>query len=144
VNYPTEPTTMWFDRRLVMRKSPIHNIGTFTTHDIRAGELLILVTGGIVFTPEDWEAGKVQVEPELYNQESLGENQFIVTPKAFHYYINHACEANIVDLSRSSNAVQYVAARAISAGEELTADYYTQATLDQCACGAPGCRWASR
>jgi hypothetical protein len=31
MNYQTEPLTMWFDRRLVMRASPIHGIGTLST-----------------------------------------------------------------------------------------------------------------
>jgi hypothetical protein len=29
---------MWFDRRIVMRRSPIHGTGSFATHPIRAGE----------------------------------------------------------------------------------------------------------
>jgi uncharacterized protein len=144
VHYQTEPTTMWFDRRLVLRRSPIHGIGTFATHDINAGELLILVTGGIVVTTEDWQTGRVDLEDEMYNQETLAENVFIVTPKMFHYYINHCCEPNAVDLSRSANATQYVALRHIHAQEEITADYYTQTTLAMCACKSPRCRWTSQ
>lgn len=53
MNYQTEPITMWFDRRLVMRTSPIHGIGTFATHDIDAGKLLIMVTGGIPHSKEN-------------------------------------------------------------------------------------------
>jgi SET domain-containing protein len=139
--YQTEPTTMWFDRRLVLRRSPIHGIGTFATHDIAAGELLILVTGGIVVTTEDWQTGRVDLEDEMYNQETLAENVFIVTPKMFHYYINHCCEPNAVDLSRNGKATQYVALRHIHAQEEITADYYTEATLAMCACKSPRCRW---
>ena len=89
---------------------------------IDAGELLILVTGGIVVTPEDRQTGSIQVEGEMYNQETLAENVFIITPKVFHYYINHSCDANIVDLSRRANSTQYVASRAISAHDEITAD----------------------
>lgn len=67
MNYQTEPLTMWFDRRLVMRKSPIHNIGTFATHDIGAGELLMIVTGGLVVTREDQRSGSLQLVPDMYN-----------------------------------------------------------------------------
>ncbi len=141
MNYPTEPITMWFDRRLVLRKSPIQGIGTFATHAIGAGELLILVTGGIVFTAEDWQAGRVQLEAEMYNQASLADNVFVVTPKLFHYYINHSCEPNAIDLSRSANATQYVAARSIRADEEVTADYYDETSLEMCFCQSPKCRW---
>ena len=47
MTHQTESVTMWFDRRLVMRASPIHGIGTFATHSIQAGTRLIWVTGGI-------------------------------------------------------------------------------------------------
>jgi SET domain-containing protein len=134
---------MWFDRRLVLRKSPIHNIGTFATHDIGAGELLMLVTGGIAFTGEDWASGDLQLEAEMYNQEKLADNLFIITPKVFHYYINHSCDSNAIDLSRSPNSTQYVASRLIRANEEITADYYDKTTLESCACNSPRCRWTN-
>ena len=141
MNYQTEPITMWFDRRLVMRKSPIQGIGTFATHAIQAGEMLIMVTGGIVFTPEDWQSGRLQLAADMYNQESLVDNLLIITPKVFHYYINHSCDPNAIDLSRSANSTQYVAARNIRADEEITADYYDETTLEVCACKSPRCRW---
>ena len=141
--YQTEPITMWFDRRIVLRKSPIHGIGTFTLHDIEAGELLIMVTGGIVFTAEDWETGKLQVEADMYNQETLADNVFQITPKVFHYYINHSCDPSVIDISRHSTSTQYVALRNIRANEEITADYYDKTTLDVCACKSPHCRWIS-
>jgi hypothetical protein len=114
------------------------------THDIAAGELLILVTGGIVVTAEDRGAGGLELEAEMYNQETLAENVFIVTPKMFHYYINHCCDPNAVDLSRSGNTTQYVALRQIRAQEEITADYYDRTTLEMCACKSPRCRWTSQ
>ena len=144
MNYQSEPITMWFDRRLVLRKSPIQGIGTFATHDIEAGQLLIMVTGGIVFTAEDWQAGSVQLEAEMYNQATLTDNLFVVTPKMFHYYINHSCDPNAIDLSRNGTATQYVAARPIQAGEEITADYYNETSLAMCACQSPKCRWISQ
>ena len=144
MNYQTEPITMWFDRRLVMRQSSIHGIGTFATQDIRAGEMLIVVTGGIVVTPEDRRSDRFQLAAEMYNEESLAEDLSIVTPKLFHYYINHSCDANAVDLSRSANSTQYVAARHIHTDEEITADYYDETTLAVCECKSPRCRWLSR
>jgi len=144
VNYQTEPITMWFDRRLVMRKSPIQGIGTFATQDISPGEMLMMVTGGIIVTPEDRRSGRLQLAADMYNEESLDDNLFIITPKLFHYYINHSCDANAIDLSRSANSTQYVAARQIHANEEITADYYDETTLEVCACKSPRCRWTSR
>jgi uncharacterized protein len=141
MNFQTQSITMWFDRRLVMRHSPIHGVGTYTTEDIAAGELLMMVTGGLVVTKDERESGSIELAAALYNQETLAPDVFVVTPKVFHYYINHSCEPNAIDVSRRGNSTQYVAVRDIRAQEEITADYYTTTTLDQCLCNAPGCRW---
>ncbi len=143
MNFQTEPITMWFDRRLVMHQSPIHGVGTFTTEDIAAGDLLVLVTGGLVVTTDDWQSRKIELENELYNEQTLAPDVFLVTPKVFHYYINHSCEPNAIDISRRGTSTQYVAVRDIRAQEEITADYYTITTLDRCLCNAPGCRWVN-
>ena len=141
MNTQTEPITMWFDRRLVMRKSPIHGIGTFATHDIDAGELLMLVTGGLIVGVEDLQPERLQLAADMYNQETLAEGVFILTPKLFHYYINHSCDPNAVDITRRANSTQYVALRDIHANEEITADYYDETTLKVCLCKSPRCRW---
>ena len=78
----------------------------------------------------------------MYNQETLAENVFIVTPKLFHYYINHSCDPNAIDVSRRANSTQYVALCDIHANEEVTADYYNETTLNVCLCKSPRCRWS--
>ena len=144
MNDQSEPLTMWFDRRLVLRSSPIHGIGTFATHDIAAGELLMMVTGGIIVKAEDRIPGKLQLAADMYNEEQLAEDAFILTPKLFHYYINHSCDPNAIDVSRRANSTQYVALRPIRANEEVTADYYDETTLKVCACKSARCRWIQR
>ena len=136
MSYRSEPVTMWFDRRIVLRKSPIHGTGTFAIEDIRAGETLMWVTGGLVFSPDDWHTGTVELDPDMYNEAHLADNLVIVTPKVFQYYMNHSCDANAVDLSRHPTWTQYVAARDIGANEEITADYYDQTTLAACGCNS--------
>jgi SET domain-containing protein len=136
MEYQSEPVTMWFDRRLAMRASPIHGTGTFATHAIRAGERLIWVSGGIVYSSEDWRTGKVQLDPEQYNEGQIGDDLFIATPKSLYYYVNHSCEPNMLN---------DIAWRDIQAGEELTTDYaYCEASpgyvLEPCACGSALCR----
>ena len=136
MEYPTEPVTMWFDRRLVMRSSPIHGIGTFATHAIHAGERLIWVSGGIIYTSEHWRTGKVQLAPEQYNETQIGDDLFIATPKSLYYYINHSCDPNMLN---------DVAWRDIEAGEEIKIDYaYCEASsnyrLESCKCGSSFCR----
>lgn len=140
--YQSEPITMWFDRRILMRESPIQGIGTFAMETIHAGELLMLVTGGLVLTPEDRQAKKIQLASGFYNQESLPGGLTIVTPKLFHYYINHCCSPNAIDITRSPNSTQYVAWREIQAGEEVTTDYgiYGGAAIETCECKSAECR----
>jgi SET domain-containing protein len=136
MEYQTQPVTMWFDRRLVMRTSPIHGTGTFATHAIRAGERLIWVTGGIVYTSEDWRTGRVQLDGEQYNEGQIGDDLFIATPKSLYYYVNHSCDPNILN---------YMAWRDIQAGQEITTDYaYCEASpgyrLEPCVCRSALCR----
>ena len=68
MNYRTEPVTMWFDRRIVLSDSSIHGTGTFATDDILAGETLIWVTGGLVYSQADWDAGKIKIDGKLYSE----------------------------------------------------------------------------
>ncbi len=132
----TEAVTMWFDRRLVMRKSPIHGTGLFATEAISAGERLIWVSGGIFCTSQDQRLGKVLLDGELYNEDQIGDDLFCITPKALHYYINHSCDPNMLN---------FIAFRDILPGEEITTDYaYGEADpnylLEPCRCGSALCR----
>ncbi len=142
MSYRAEPLTIWSDRRLVMRRSPIHGTGTFATDEIRAGEPLIWVSGGVVYTTEDWHSGTVQLDPEMYNEARLPDGLLIATPKLFHYYINHSCDPNAIDISHHPSYTHYVAWRDIRADEELTTDYgrWGDDELEACDCGTPMCR----
>ena len=136
MTYQTEPVSMWFDRRLVVRSSPIQGYGLFGTELIRAGEELIRVSGGIVYTTEDWKTGKVQLAPELYNETQVDDDLFVATPKSLYYYVNHSCDPNFLNR---------VAWRDIEADEELTVDYaifqsFPKYLLEPCTCGASICR----
>ncbi|MCG8351983.1 MAG: hypothetical protein MI924_29810 [Chloroflexales bacterium] len=84
MEYQSEPVTMWFDRRLVMRASLIHGVGAFATHAIHVGERLLWVSGGLVYTSEDWRTGKIQLAPEYYNEGQIGDDLFIATPKSLY------------------------------------------------------------
>lgn len=140
--YQSEPIIMWIDRRLILRKSQIQGIGTFAIQPIPAGQLLILTTGGLVLTTDDRQTGILELEVEMYNEESLPGGLSIVTPKVFHYYINHCCEPNAIDQSRSSNITQYIAWRDINAEEEITTDYGILGgiRIERCMCKSPRCR----
>lgn len=136
MTYQTESVTMGFDRRLVMQPSSIHGTGTFASHPIHAGEHIMWVTGGIVYSSNDWRTGKVQLDGEQYNETQIGDDLFIATPKSLYYYINHSCAPNVLN---------NIAWRDIEVGEEITTDYaYCEAAptylLEPCSCGSPLCR----
>jgi SET domain-containing protein len=132
---------MWFDRRIVLRDSPIHGTGTFANEEIRAGETLIWVTGGLVFSQAEWDAGKVNIDGKMYNEARLSDTLYIATPVSFHYYLNHSCEPNAIEQAGHPTAIHFVALRDIRADEEITADYYDESRLEDCRCGSPKCRW---
>jgi SET domain-containing protein len=90
--------------------------------------------------------GHLQIDPEMYNQARLSENQLIATPKVFQYDINHSCDPNAMDQSKQPTWTHYIALRDILAQEEITADYYEyeQGELETCACMSPRCRWTKR
>ncbi|HEU4321574.1 MAG TPA: SET domain-containing protein-lysine N-methyltransferase [Roseiflexaceae bacterium] len=141
MSYQSEPLTLWIDRRLVLRTSSIEGVGTFAIEPIPAGQLLIMTTGGIIVTPQTRQSAAILLEAELYNEELLPDNTSILTPKVFHYYINHCCDPNAFDLSRSPNSTHYVAWRDIQAQEEITTDYgMVGSDIAQCRCKAPRCR----
>ena len=132
----TESATMWTDRRLVMRPSQIHGLGVFATDPIQTGERLFWVTGGLVYTTDDWKSGRVQLDGEQYNETQIGPDLFVATPKGPYYYVNHSCDPN---------ELNGIAVRAIQAGEEITSDYaYAEASpnyvLGPCRCGTRRCR----
>lgn len=137
MQHKTEPVNMWFDSRVVMRKSPIHGIGVFAAEPIFEGEQLMRVTGGIVYTTEDWKTGKVQLEASMYNESQLDDNLFLAVPKSIFYYVNHSCDPNYWG--------DHIARRDIQPGEEITTDFalfqaYHAYVLEPCLCGSPLCR----
>ena len=141
MHYQSEPLTLWVDRRLVLRTSPIQGVGTFAIEPIPAGQLLILTTGGLIITPEQRQAGTTILEAEMYNEEALPGGLSIVTPKVFHYYVNHSCNSNAVDITRSPNSTHYISWREIQAEEEITTDYgVIGARIEHCTCNSPICR----
>ena len=141
MDYQSEPLTMWIDRRIVLGRSAIQGVGIFAIEPIPAGQLLILTTGGLVLNEQDKQFGTIQLEGEMYNEESLPGNLSIITPKVFHYYVNHSCEPAAIDLSRSPNVTHYIAWRDIQAQEEITADYgVIGAEIEHCMCKSPLCR----
>jgi uncharacterized protein len=116
----SEDLLLWADRRLVMRPSPIHGIGTFAMEPIAAGDVLTRVTGGLVVSSSDRAAGMHDLATDLYAEDQIGPDLFRVWPKFIDYHFNHSCDASVVE---DAGEGTQVASRHIAAGEELTIDY---------------------
>lgn len=137
MQYKTESVSLWFDARIVLRQSPIHGIGVFATDTIHEGEQLMRISGGIIYTLDDWKSGRVQIEGAMYNEEKLDDDLYRAVPKSIFYYTNHSCDPNMWD--------DHLARREIQAGEEITTDFalfqsFPQYVLEPCNCGSSLCR----
>jgi len=136
MSHPTYPNRSWFDPRLERRPSSIHGQGVFANAPIRAGERLMQM-GGIIFTPEDWYAGRVNLPSDEYTETQIDEGLFLAAPLSdLDYWFNHSCDPTLL-----GDCVR----RDIEAGEELTCDYATSVyssryRLEPCGCGSALCR----
>ena len=120
----SEDLHLWADRRLVMRPSPIHGVGTFATERIAAGDVLTRVTGGLFVSASDRATGISDLATELYAEDQVGPGLFRVWPKFIDYHFNHSCDASVVEIAEDGTQV---AGRDIAGGEELTIDYLFKA-----------------
>jgi Protein of unknown function (DUF664)/SET domain len=136
----TEPVRIWIDARLELRPSPIHGIGNFAAAPIRAGETLTETHGGIVVTQQDRDTGRSPVAEEIYSEERLAPDLFLIWPKCSDYYFNHSCEPNVHE---DAETRRQIAMRDVPEGAELTIDYlYTPDRWpnEPCRCGSATCR----
>lgn len=137
----SEDLQLWADRRLVMRVSPIHGIGTFATEPIAAGDVLTRVTGGLIVSASERATGMHGLATDLYAEDQIRPDLFRVWPKFIDYHFNHSCDASVVESAADGTQV---ALRDFAADEELTVDYLYQAggrwPDHPCRCGSSACR----
>ena len=112
--------------RLLLRPSPTHGRGVFTTAHIAVGESITIVRGDQTITQTKHS---VRISPGLH-----------CDPSGYLRFVNHSCQANsVINASQAPNLV-LEASRDIQAGEEITFDYIENegeivGGFD-CACGA--------
>jgi len=131
-------STTWYDPRVEVRPSSIHEMGMFASQSIPEGAIVVRI-GGAVMTEEEFRAYTSTVS--RYNAVQIGEETHLVDVPTASGGMNHSCDANL--WMRDEAAV--VARRDIASGEELTQEYalYTTSptwTIKPCRCGAPVCR----
>jgi SET domain-containing protein len=123
---------------LVVRPSPIHSVGVYTSSPIRKGERVVEYDGERI-TPEEADRRYEGVSRTyLYG---LEDGKTVIDGHGLGAYLNHSCDPNC-EVDEVKNRVWLFAIRNIAAGEELLWDYnlYDDDDPAPCHCGSPKCR----
>ena len=123
---------------LVIRPSPIHSVGVYTTTAIRKGERVVEYTGPRM-TPEEADRRYLGVSRTyLYG---LADGKTVIDGEGLGAYLNHSCDPNC-EVEEIKGRVWFSALRDIAPGEELVWDYnlYDDEAPAPCSCGSPKCR----
>jgi SET domain-containing protein len=123
---------------LVVRPSPIHSVGVYTSSPIRKGERVVEYDGERI-TPEEADRRYEGVSRTyLYG---LEDGKTVIDGHGLGAYLNHSCDPNC-EVDEIKDRVFILAIRDIAAGEELLWDYnlYDDDDPAPCHCGSPKCR----
>jgi uncharacterized protein len=122
---------------LIIRSSPIHAAGCYTTAPIRNGTRVVEYTGPRLSKEE----GDRRYENRRYTYLFGLKDGGVVDGHGTAAFINHSCDPNC-ETDEIDGHIWIIAARNIAAGEELTYDYNLfDGDFDApCHCGAKSCR----
>src|SRR5262252_1998793 len=111
---------------LVVRPSPIHSVGVYTSSPIRKGTRVVEYAGERI-TPT-----------YLYG---LEDGKTVIDGEGLGAFLNHSCDPNC-EVDEIKGRVWIFALRDIARGEELVWDYnlYDDEEPAPCHCGSPKCR----
>src|SRR3984885_64404 len=123
---------------LVVRPSPIHSVGVYTSTPIRKGTRVVEYAGERI-TPEEADRRYDGVSRTyLYG---LDDGKTVIDGEGMGAYLNHSCDPNC-EVDEIKGRVWLFAIRDIAAGEELVWDYnlYDDDDPAPCHCGSKKCR----
>ncbi|HEV2399468.1 MAG TPA: SET domain-containing protein-lysine N-methyltransferase [Candidatus Sulfotelmatobacter sp.] len=123
---------------LVVRPSPIHSVGVYTSTPIRKGARVVEYDGERI-TPEEADRRYDGVSRTyLYG---LEDGKTVIDGHGLGAYLNHSCDPNC-EVDEIKGRVWLFALRDIAAGEELVWDYnlYDDEDPAPCHCGSAKCR----
>ena len=123
---------------LVVRPSPIHAVGVYTSTSIRKGTRVVEYDGERI-TPEEADRRYDGVSRTyLYG---LEDGKTVIDGFGLGAYLNHSCDPNC-EVDEIKGRVWLFAIRDIVPGEELVWDYnlYDDEEPAPCHCGSPKCR----
>lgn len=123
---------------LVVRPSPIHSVGVFTTTAIRKGTRIIEYVGEHI-TPEEADR-RYNDSPRTYLY-GMEDGKTVIDGEGTGAYLNHSCQPNC-EVDEIKGRVWIFALRNIVPGEELLWDYnlYDDDEPAPCHCGSRKCR----
>ena len=123
---------------LVVRPSPIHAVGVYTTAAIRKGTRIVEYDGERI-TPEEADR-RYDGAPRTYLY-GLEDGKTVIDGEGLGAYLNHSCDPNC-DVDEIKGRVWIFALRDIAPREELVWDYnlYDDEDPAPCYCGSPKCR----
>jgi SET domain-containing protein len=123
---------------LIIRSSPIHRQGCYTTTPIRKGTRIVEYTGERISNPE---ADRRYDGCEITYLFGLSSGKRVIDGNGIAALINHSCDPNC-EAAEIRGRVWITAIRHIRAGEELTYDYnlYDGDGDVLCRCGSRNCR----
>ncbi len=123
---------------LVVRPSPIHSVGVYTSTPIGRGTRIVEYAGERI-TPE--EADRRYDGASRTYLYGLEDGKTVIDGEGLGAYLNHSCDPNC-EVDEIKGRVWLFALRDIAAGEELVWDYnlYDDEDPAPCFCGSPKCR----
>ena len=125
---------------LIVRSSPLHGAGVFTTSAIKKDSLVLEYTGPRL-TREECEG--MYSDSEVTYLFGMDDGRTVIDGFGTAAFVNHSCDANC-ETDEIDKKIWIIAARDIEAGEELTYDYnfYDAEPGEEapCSCGAASCR----
>lgn len=123
---------MNIEQAIIVKNSPIHGSGIFTSVDIPANTRIMKISGEII-SGEECER-REEEENNVYIFWN-GDDSYIDTADSDKIkYINHRCDYNCDVIEGKNNDLYLTASRNISAGEELTIDYGYDEIYNYCSC----------
>jgi uncharacterized protein len=125
---------------LIVRSSPLHGAGVYTSAPIKSGQRVLEYTGPRL-TKKETEG--MYAESEVTYLFGLEDGKTVIDGFGTAAFVNHSCDPNC-ETDQIKGRVWIIALRDIQAGEELTYDYnlYDADPGEEapCYCGSKNCR----
>jgi SET domain-containing protein len=123
---------------LIIRSSDIHAAGCFTLDPIAKGTRVLEYAGERISKAEGDERYDGRPFTYLFG---IGDGEIVIDGHSMAMFVNHSCDPNC-ETDEEDGRVYIDSLRDITAGEELTYDYYLYDGDDAapCTCGSTNCR----